>query len=206
MLRLLVNRPDLTDRQNRILEAIAEFIEENQLPPTVRELGERFDVKSSTVFAHLKALEKKGYIRRTSGKSRGLALVKPIRSSGIPMVGRVQAGPLAEAIEQPNEYLDIDENYFGGGNLFALRVSGDSMIDAGILDGDTVIVSSVPVAEDGQIVVVGIDNEVTVKRLRRKGGAVMLEPANRNLQPLVYGPGDPSPEIVGRVVGVLRRL
>lgn len=192
--------------QRRILSAIRDFIAKQDMPPTVREIGEIFDLKSSTVFAHLKALERKGYIRRSAGKSRGIQLMESAPPGRIPLLGHVPAGPLELAVEQHDEFIDIDARMFGGGDLFALRVKGESMIEAGILNGDTVIVSSQSDAEDGQIIVALVEDDATVKRLRRKAGAVLLEPANRNMEPLFFAPGDPEPRVLGKVVGVLRRL
>ena len=197
---------DLPKMQRRILEAIRDFIEEEDMPPTVREIGEVFGLKSSTVFAHLKALEGKGLISRSPGKSRGIQLCSAAKPAGIPLLGRVPAGPLDLAIEEHGEYIDIDTRMFGGGALFALRVRGSSMIEAGILNGDTVIVSRDSDADDGQIVVALVDDEATVKRLRRSAGAVLLEPANQEMEALFFAPGDPEPRVLGRVVGVLRKL
>ena len=199
-------KKDLPKMQHRILNAIRDFIEKKDMPPTVREIGEIFGLKSSTVFAHLKALEGKGFISRSPGKSRGIQLLSAAKPSGIPLLGRVPAGPLDLAIEEHGEYIDIDTRMFGGGSLFALRINGSSMIEAGILNGDTVIVSRGSDADDGQIVVALVDDEATVKRLRRSGGAVMLEPANQAMEALFFAPGDPEPRILGRVVGILRKL
>lgn len=196
----------LSTMQRKILDAVRDFISSNDMPPTVREIGQIFDLKSSTIFAHLKALEKKGFISRAPGKSRGILLNEPTPYPGIPLLGRVPAGPLDLAVEDHGEYIDVDAGFFGGGELFALKIRGDSMIEAGILDGDTVVVSKCEDVDDGQIVVALVEDEATVKRLRRKGGAAMLEPANRRLTPLVFGPGDPHPRILGKVVGVLRKM
>lgn len=200
------DRNALSTMQRRILQAIRDFMARQDMPPTVRELGEVFDLKSSTVFAHLKALERKGFLLRSPGKSRGIQLVDPSPPRGIPLLGRVPAGPTDLAVEQHDEFIDIDARMFGRGELFALRIRGNSMIEAGILDGDTVIVARDSDADEGQIVVALIEDEATVKRLRRKAGAVMLQPANRDMKPLFFAPGDPEPKILGRVVGVLRKL
>jgi repressor LexA len=202
----------LTKTQKRILNAIRGFIKENEMPPTVREIGDIFGIKSSTVFAHLKSLERKGVIVRTPGKSRGIQFPdqahkhrKP-RLKGIPLLGEVPAGPLDLAFEEHGEYVDVDTRMFGQGDMFALRIKGDSMIEAGILNGDTVIVNRCADADDGQIVVALVEEEATVKEIHRSGGAVLLKPANRNMTPMFFSPGDPVPQILGRVIGVLRRL
>jgi repressor LexA len=222
------DRTALSQMQSKIFRAIRNFIQKEGMPPTVRDIGAIFGLKSSTVFAHLKALEKKGYISRAPGKSRGIQLLDPssgrkvrvrsgttgrgtapgamARASGIPLLGRVPAGPLDMAIELPDGNIEIDPDFFGEGDLFALKVKGESMVGAGILDGDTVIVTKTDDAIDGQIVVALVEDEATVKRLRRQKGAVLLEPANGHMEPLVYAPGGPEPKIVGRVVGVLRKL
>jgi repressor LexA len=196
----------LTDMQRRVLQAIRDFIRRQDMPPTVREIGQHFDLKSSTVFAHLKALEKKGFIRRTPGKSRGIQLSGAAPGRGIPLLGRVPAGPLDLAVELQGDSIEIDPDFFGEGELFALRVKGESMIEAGILDGDTVIVAKSEDAADGQIVVALVEDEATVKRLKRWEDTVILEPANASMEPLVFQPDGPEPRILGRVVGVLRKL
>ncbi len=196
----------LTTMQRRMLEAIRAFARRHGMPPTVRELGEAFGLKSSTVFAHLRALERKGYLRRSPGKARGLRLTEEPPRRGIPLLGRVPAGPLDLAVELQGDSIQIDPDFFGEGELFALRVRGESMIEAGILDGDTVIVTRAEEARDGEIVVALVGDEATVKRLRRWPDAVVLEPANPRFEPLVYRQGDPEPRIIGRVVGVLRKL
>jgi repressor LexA len=196
----------LPTMQRKILAAIRSFIHRQDMPPTVRELGQIFALKSSTVFAHLKALERKGFISRSPGKSRGIQLLGGIPQRGIPLLGRVPAGPLDLAVELQGDTIEVDPDFFGEGELFALKVRGDSMIEAGILDGDTVIVAKTDDALDGQIVVARVDDEATVKQLRRRPDAVVLQPANPAMDPLIYRPGDPEPQILGRVVGVLRKL
>jgi repressor LexA len=196
----------LTTMQGKILKAIKDFFAKEEMPPTVREIGDVFGLKSSTVFAHLKALEQKGFISRKPGKSRGIHLAHSALPKGIPLLGNVPAGPLDLAVESYDEYINIDARMFGEGEMFALRICGESMIEAGILDGDTVIVSRAQEARDGQIIVARIEEEATVKRLRRSGGAVLLEPANCTMEPLFFPPGGPEPQIIGKVVGVLRRV
>lgn len=197
----------LSGMQKRTLKAIRDFIKSHEMPPTVREIGEIFSVKSSTVFAHLKALEKKGFISRSPGKSRGIQLTRTDSvPSGIPFLGQVPAGPFDLAVEQHDEYIDIDARMFGKGDLFALKIKGESMIEAGILNGDTVIVSRCSDANEGEIIVALVEDEATVKKIRRSAGAVLLEPANSTMKPMFFAPGDPEPQIIGRVVGVLRKL
>jgi len=196
----------LSGMQKRILKAIKDFMAGHDMPPTVREIGEIFSVKSSTVFAHLKALEKKGFISRSPGKSRGIQLTQNGAPTGIPLLGRVPAGPFDLAVEEHDEYLDIDAGMFGEGELFALRIKGDSMIEAGILNGDTVIVSKCSDANEGEIIVALVEDEATVKKIRRSAGAVLLEPANSAMEPMFFAPGDMAPQIIGKVVGVLRKL
>ncbi len=196
----------LTLMQSKILLAIRDFIHRQDMPPTVRELGQLFSLKSSTMFAHLKALERKGFVRRSPGKSRGIQLTDAVPRRGIPLLGHVPAGPLDLAVELQGDTIEIDPDFFGEGELFALKVKGESMIEAGILDSDTVIVTKCNDALDGQIVVALVEDEATVKRLRRWENTVVLQPANAAMDPLVYKPGDPEPQILGRVVGVLRKL
>jgi repressor LexA len=200
--------------QTKILGAIRDFISSHDMPPTVRDLGQIFGLKSSTIFAHLKALEKKGVISRAPGKSRGIQLKSwgdlgsdgQLPRRGIPLLGRVPAGPLDLAIQLQGDSIEIDPDFFGEGELFALKVRGESMIEAGILDGDTVIVARADDALDGQIVVALVEDDATVKRLRREPDRVLLQPANAQMDPLVYQRGGQEPRILGRVVGVLRKL
>jgi repressor LexA len=208
--------PQLTDRQRQVLEYIDDATRRRGYPPSVREIGEAVGLSSpSTVHAHLAALQDKGYLRRDQTKPRALeisadpstgAAVERRPVVHVPLVGAVAAGTGVLAAENIEEVLPLPEDITGRGELFMLTVRGDSMIEAGIFDGDYVVVRRQPTADPGEIVVAGIpDDEATVKTLGRgRSGKVVLKPANAAFDDLVLDPGDV--EIYGRVVTVLRRL
>jgi repressor LexA len=206
---------DLTPRQRQILEFIDAEVRRRGFPPSVREIGHAVGLTStSTVHAHLEALQDKGYLRRDPTKPRAIEVhYEP--SSGaqlerrparhVPLVGTVAAGTGVLAAENVEEILPVPEDMTGEGELFMLRVRGDSMIDAGILDGDYVVVRHQPTADTGDLVVAGIPGEeATVKRLVKKGAQIILRPANPQLSDFVY-PAD-QVTIFGRVVTVMRRV
>jgi repressor LexA len=205
----------LTGRQRQVLEFIDTEVRRRGYPPSVREIGEAVGLSSSsTVHAHLAALETKGYLRRDPAKPRAIEVCfdpgsgatverRPVRH--VPLVGDVAAGTGVLAAENVEETLPLPEDFTGDGQLFMLRVRGDSMIDAGILDGDFVVVRQQPTADGGDVVVAGIPGEeATVKTLVRRKGKVVLRPENPALDEMVFDPVDVT--IYGRVVTVLRRL
>lgn len=210
----------LTDRQKDILNFIEQFRNENGYPPTLREIGKRFEISSTFgVKRHLDALVKKGYIAVESNASRGISYlrhefdntaVKVIASEDIftkiPIVGRVAAGTPILAIENIEGSLVIDPSFLKkSGEHFALKVRGDSMIDAGIFDGDFVIVSSRKEALNGEIIVAMVGDEVTVKTYENKINKVSLIPQNKNYSPIrIDSKSDFS--ILGKVSGVIRLL
>ena len=205
----------LTDRQLGILECIDAHMRDHGYPPSVREIGQQVGLTSpSTVHSHLATLQRLGYLRRDPTKPRAIE-VRFDASSGaavdrgavrhVPLVGDVAAGTDVLAQENVEELLPVSTDLTGDGELFMLRVRGDSMIDAGIFDGDLVVVRSQSTAEKGDVVVAGIPGEeATVKTYRTKGSKIVLEPANERLEPMVFSPDEV--EIFGRVVTVLRRL
>src|SRR4051812_3208183 len=205
----------LTPRQRQILEFIDQEVRRRGYPPSVREIGEAVGLSSSsTVHAHLAALQDKGYLRRDPTKPRAIevcfepdtgALVdrRPVRH--VPLVGDVAAGTGVLAAENIEETMPLPEDLTGSGQLFMLRVRGESMIDAGILDKDFVVVRQQETAENGEIVVAGIPGEeATVKTFLRKRGKVVLRPANEALEDMVFDPDEVT--LYGKVVTVLRRL
>lgn len=196
----------LTHRQTKILEFIKEQISVRGLPPTVREIASHFRMASTFgVCRHLKALERKGYIERSFNASRGIMLSQELReASGLPVVGQVAAGTPITAIENLDGYLSIENMFGANGDLFCLCVKGDSMVDAGIWDGDYVVVRQRPDFEDGRIGVAVIDGEATVKRLRRVGALVELIPANENYEVMRVNPREKEFRYAGEVVGMLR--
>lgn len=206
---------DLSQRQRQVLEFIESQLRERGYPPSVREIGEAVGLTSpSTVHSHLATLQRKGFLRRDPTKPRaievrydpnsGAAISRsPVRH--VPLVGDVAAGTDVLAEENLQELLPLPGEFTGDGELFMLRVRGDSMIDAGILDGDFVVVRSQPTAERGEIVVAGIPGgEATVKTYQRDGDKVVLVPANPALVPMVFSPDEVT--IFGRVVTVLRKV
>ena len=205
----------LTGKRRQILEFIAEHIQRNGYPPSVREIGEAVGLSSSsTVHTHLQLLQREGFLRRDPTKPRTLSVsFEPISGAAIstrpvahvPLLGSVAAGTGVLAEENIEEVLPIAEDLTGPGQLFMLRVRGDSMIDAGIFNGDFVVVRSQPEANEGEIVVAGInDEEATVKTYRRKGAKVHLVPSNPDFEEMSLDASEVT--IYGKVVTVLRRL
>ena len=206
----------LTARQRQILDVIEANMVERGYPPSVREIGEAVGLTSpSTVHSHLATLERLGYLRRDPTKPRaievrfdpnsGVAMERrPVRH--VPLVGDVAAGTDVLAQENVEELLPMPVDFTGEGDLFMLRVRGDSMIEAGILDGDFVVARQQATANNGEIVIAGIAGgaEATVKTYQRKGSVVTLVPSNPRLTAMVF-PAD-EVEIFGRVVTVMRRL
>lgn len=200
----------LTARQQEILDYLVEHARETGYPPTIREIGFRFGIRSTKgVVDHLTALERKGHIRRVLGKSRALELIAPPaddRTSGVPILGRIAAGLPLLAEENVEDRLLIDPSFLKGKGEFLLRVRGESMIEAHIADGDLVLVRPAAEAKNGEIVVAMIGEEATVKRFFREEGRVVLRPENRAMEPIVIGPGDGELRILGVVVGLFRKF
>jgi repressor LexA len=206
---------ELTGKRREILDFIAAELRERGYPPSVREIGEAVGLaSSSTVHTHLTTLQKQGFLRRDPTKPRAIevrydtmsgAAIERRPARHIPLVGDVAAGTDVLAQENVEELLPLPEDFTGDGQLFMLKVRGDSMIDLGILDGDYVVVRQQAQAEKGDVVVAGIPGgEATVKTFGRRGNKVVLTPANPTMQPMTFDPRDV--EIFGKVVTVLRRL
>ena len=195
----------LTARQQQVLGVIVRFVERRQRPPTTRELADEIGCHVKTVYQHILALERKGCITRDKGHLRVAPEFREDR--GIPIVGRVAAGAPVTAIENRDGTLSIEE-LFGRDEVFAVRVHGDSMKDAGILDGDLVVVRPSDTVASGTIAVcyVGDDQDVTVKRLRQRADGFELVPENRAYRPIRIAKDDPHFRIAGIVVGVVRRM
>lgn len=204
-----VNRLQLTDRQRAIYDFIREVIIDDGRPPTMREIGERFEIRSTNgVREVLAVLEKKGYIRREPYLSRGIELVEEIPTSvtAIPVLGRVAAGLPLLAVENIEGHVAVDQSYLPSGDVFSLRVTGESMRDEGIKDGDLVLVKKQDTAHRGDIVVAIIGDEATVKRFFPDRSRVRLEPANPDFGPIIVDKNAPGFFIVGKVVGLLRKM
>src|SRR5262249_34085613 len=224
----------LTQRQREILDFISASIVERGFPPTLREIGEHFNIRSTNgVNDHLKALEKKGHLRREDLKSRamrpvlpeGKGEVVPLRRppagtgnvevigydeemADIPIVGRVAAGEPILAVENVQDTVRVDRVLIGNHReVFGLRIVGESMIEDGIFDGDYVFVKKTPTARPGEIVVAMIDGEATVKRYFPEGDVIRFQPANRTMAPIMVRKADfRTVDIIGLVVGVYRKI
>ena len=198
---------ELSDRQSRILEYIRHVSRTRNYPPSVREIGEAVGLSSSsTVHNHLNQLERRGMIHRDPSKSRTVQLVKDVREEqvakgavSLPLVGNVAAGTPILAEQNIEDHILISDQLAQDG-WFLLKVRGDSMVNAGILDGDLVVVRPQPSADNGQIIVAMVDSEATVKRLDRREGTVRLLPENDAYEPIVA----PDAQVVGLVKGVMR--
>jgi repressor LexA len=200
--------PTLTPRQKEIYDFVLKTIRENGYAPSISEIGAKFKITSTNgVSDHLKALEKKGYIRRIGKRAIEVfsSLGRPVLSSvrEIPILGRVPAGKPYLSEENVEGLLAVPSD-MGSGKLFALQVKGDSMIDAGILDGDQAILKQQATAEDGQIVCAMISGEATLKRFYKKDGVVTLRAENENYTPIVVSGGEFR--ILGRLVGLIRKF
>lgn len=212
----------LSARQIQILDYIVWHTDEHGYPPTVREIGESVGLSSSsTVHGHLRALEQAGRIQREAVLTRAIRVVPacPGREDGrqatspkastaqsrvlhLPLVGSVAAGGPTLAAEEIEDILPVPEDFLAGAEGFMLRVKGDSMIDDGIKNGDFVIVRRQSIAEDGDTVVAMVGDEATVKRFYKESASIRLQPANQSMRPIFYN----KIEIVGKVVGLLRRM
>jgi repressor LexA len=205
----------LTQRQHEILAFIEKTVGDRGYPPSVREIGEAVGLASpSTVHSHLHTLQRLGYLRRDPTKPRAIEVTADTASGTtaerrptrhVPLVGDVAAGTGVLAQEQVEELVPLPADFTGDGELFMLRVRGDSMIDAGILDGDFVVARVQDTADNGDVVVAGIPGEEgTIKGFSRKNGKVVLQPANPTMEPMVFDPAEV--QVFGKVVTVLRKL
>ncbi len=211
---------ELTSRQREIFNFVRAFIKERGYPPSVREIGEHFKIYPRAVFDHLKALERKGYLKRRGSMSRGLEVLvfqgergpyekglanaNRILSREIPILGRVTAGKPILAVEHVEGTLPLPAEWTNGGETFLLKVSGDSMLPY-ILSGDYVVVRSQPSAENGDVVVTLMGEEVTVKRFFKKGKRIELKPDNERWETIEVEEGAGEIQILGKVIGVFRK-
>lgn len=203
----------LTKRQRTVLDTIRLWIREHGYPPTIRELGKHLGIKSLRgVTTHLDAIAKKGFLKREP-RARSISLldiVAPFEQAlRVPVVGRIRAGEPVLAEEQVESHVVVDGGWLGGAGKstphFALKVQGDSMINAGILSGDYVIVRQQATAEDGEIVVALLGEEATVKRFFKEDERVRLQPEHPTMEPIIVAPGQPV-TILGKVVAVFRQV
>ncbi len=202
----------LTERQKDVLNYIKSYIVSHGYPPTVREIGKALDISSpATIHVHLKNLEKKGIIRKEGAKNRAIELLienefatKDDEVRKVPLLGKITAGSPIEAIEMPNEFFSLPAYLLPKKKeVFVLKVSGISMINAGILDGDMVIVERTNTARNGEIVVAMNDeNEVTLKTYYKEKGHIRLQPENDNLEPIILK----NVTILGKAIGLYRKI
>lgn len=200
------NQKELTIKQEKIFEFIKLKIKESGFPPTVREIGDKFNITVKGAYDHVKAIEKKGYIRTEQNKSRAIVVLDsedeiPTDAINIPLLGRIAAGSPILAEENIEEYLSFPKTMFRSGEYFALHVKGDSMIEGGINDGDIAILKKQNTANNGDIVAALLTEEATLKRLKITGGRAQLMPENVAYQPI---PAD-NASILGKLVALFRK-
>jgi len=197
---------DLTYKQKRILYFLKENVQKSGYPPTVREIGERFGILWAAARMHLKAIERKGFIKINPAKSRGIEVLGLHHSEGTmaPVAGKIRAGRPILAVEDINSHIFIDKKLFPAEDAFSLKVTGDSMLDGGILDGDFVIVRPQSTIKNGEIGVVLIGDEATVKRIFKEKDKVTLKPENKNMTSAIYKSDEVI--IMGKVIGVIRKV
>lgn len=194
----------LTAKQQRVYEFLVDYIETNGYPPSVRDICSALHFSSTaTAHAYLSTLEKKGYIEKDTQKNRCIKITAKRESAEtIPDIGVVTAGVPITAVENIDGYFPVQKGYFEGDEHFILSVRGESMIEAGIFDGDKIIVNQTPVCRNGDIVVAMIEDEATVKRYYHENGHVRLQPENPTMQPIIVD----HVEIIGKVVGLFRKI
>lgn len=198
---------DLSERQKSILDYIKNEIKVKGYPPSVREIGEAVGLSSSsTVHGHLNIIEQKGYIRRDPTKPRAIYVTGRVPQKemiNVPIIGKITAGQPILAFENAEDSFPVPLDFIGSNNdLFMLNVSGDSMIEAGIYDGDFVIIERVNSAQNGDIVAALIEDEATIKRFFKENGHIRLQPENRFMAPIIVD----DAKILGKVIGLFRRM
>jgi repressor LexA len=200
--------PELTQRQKQVFEFILRTIQEKGYAPSIVEIGRKFKISSTNgVNDHLKALEKKGYIRRAGRRAieilgvHGRPVLTALRE--VPLLGRIRAGAPILADENIEDYLAVTSDIARGKEVFGLKVKGDSMIEEGIFDGDYAIIRRQEAAENEDIVCALIGDEATLKKFYRKGDTVTLKPANKHYEPIVLSKGELR--ILGKLIGLMRK-
>ncbi len=206
---IYMNMKSLTKRQSDVLEFLKSYLQEKGYPPSVAEVANHFGFHVGAARGHLLALQNKGYLKIHPNVSRGIEigdspLRQPIKSRSVPVAGRIRAGEPIYCLEEIESEIYIDSELFSYPEIFSLRVTGDSMIEAGILNGDYVIVQPNVTIERGDIAVVLIGEEATIKRVYANGDTVVLRPENRDMREVRYNASEVT--IIGKVVGVVRKL
>jgi len=196
---------ELTERQQQVLNFVANYIDEHGCPPTLREISAHIGIQgTATAMQHLEALERKGHIHRREG-SRGIALTqKAGGSTSVPIVGTIKAGIPEVATEDILGFCQIDTSWLKGRDNFILKVKGNSMIDAGIYSGDYAIIRPQATADNGEIVVALIDGEATLKRFFREKDCIRLQPENPAMEPIIIREGEADTVIAGRLLKTVR--
>ncbi|NWG01732.1 MAG: repressor LexA [Syntrophaceae bacterium] len=203
---------ELTERQKEVFDFLKDFLRVKGFPPTLREIASHFGLRGPKgPQKTLNILARKGYIRKIPGGSRAIEILSYPQFSlthilSVPIIGRVRAGEPILAIENIEGYLNFDRSLVSSEDVFLLRVEGESMIDDHIQDGDFALVKPQATAENGEIVVVLIEEEATIKRIFRKRDLIRLEPSNPKMEPIVVKKGEKRITIVGKVVGIFRKL
>ena len=209
------NKRELTSTQKKVLDFLINHTKDKGFPPTLREIGSHFGlIGPKAPQKTLAILERKGFIRRSPGVSRGIEIMggPPLLPTlagqilSVPIIGSVRAGEPILAIENIEGYINLDRSLASSEDVFLLRVRGNSMIEAHIQDGDFALVQPQPNAENGEIVVALIEDEATIKRIFKKRDFIRLEPANPKMEPIVVKKGEKKVTIVGKVVGIFRKL
>ena len=196
--RIMVNEEKLI----KVMDYIRKFSEENGYTPSVREIGKECGIKSTaTVHSYIEKLQTKGYLNKTENKKRAVTIGKGTGVT-VPLIGTVTAGQPIFAYENYEDYYTFPTGEFKGEELFMLRVQGTSMIDAGILDGDKIIVRRQQTADNGEIVVALVEDSATVKRIFYRNGQIVLHPENEALADMIFQPGEVS--VIGKVIGLMR--
>lgn len=190
------------EKLTKVMDYIRKFSEENGYTPSVREIGKECGIKSTaTVHSYIEKLQTKGYLNKTENKKRAVTIGKGTGIT-VPLIGTVTAGQPIFAYENYEDYYTFPVGEFKGEELFMLRVQGTSMIDAGIMDGDKIIVRRQETAQNGEIVIALVEDSATVKRFYAKDGQIILHPENEALSDMIFAPEEVS--ILGKVVGLMR--
>jgi repressor LexA len=198
----------LTTRQQQVYDFIKDYIGANGCSPTLREISSEIGTAGTvTAIGHVNALEKKGYLRRREGSSRGIIMPWTTSTTvSLPIVGKIRAGNMAPAIEDISGYLNVDTNLVKGDDCYFLRVEGDSMINKGILPNDHVMIRPQQMADNGEIVAVMLDGDATLKQFYREHDRIVLQPANPKYQPIEIFPEQGEVTIIGKMVGLFRSV
>ena len=202
---------ELTRNQRNVLDFLTSYVRKRGFPPTLREIASHFGLKGPRAPQKtLAILERKGWLKKVPGGSRAIEIqgVLPAlgRTLSLPIIGRVKAGEPLLAVENIEGHLNLDRSLVSSEDVFLLRVQGDSMIDAHIQDGDFALIKPQRDAENGEIVVALIEDEATIKRIFKKRDLIRLEPANPRVEPIVVRKGEKKVTIVGKVVGIFRKI